>query len=88
MSEIDGWVMLGIVAMAGVWLLYAMADARMNDGLAGAAMFTVVSVMVLVAMFALVVVGAVWGHWLWDWLAGSTGVIVAAALWALWEELR
>ena len=88
MSEVDGLVLLGIVGLVAVWLLYAVADARASDGLAGAAMFVVVTVLALVGVFGLMVLGALWGHWLWQWAAGAMGVVVAAALWALWEELK
>ena len=90
MTAIDGLVVVGILGVAGAWLLYAIADAHSSDGggHAGAAMFVVVTVMALVGVFGLMALGALWGHWLWQWAAGAMGVVVAAALWALWEELK
>lgn len=88
MIGIDELVALGIVGAVVAWLIYARADARAEDGLAGAAAFTAVTVMTLVGVWLLALVGALWGYWFWQWLAGSVGVVMAAALWALWKELR
>lgn len=85
----DMLIILGIVGVPGAWLLFAVVDAHSGGGgHAGAAMFVFATLAAMALVLGLTVMGALWGHWVWQWIAGVWAVLVVLGAWGVWKEIR